>query len=492
MRSATVFADDRPTRGGGQLVIGGGGSVAVATGTLFAHAAQLDDLARDLDGCSRTVAVIDRAVSSGVLGMVQAPPSVMRAELAMDEAVRAIADAGRASSWLATALRTSAEVYGRAEDAAGRVVQSFAAQVGYALGFAGTAVGLAMLPYVLGGAAVIGSGYLLARALDPTGTRRAMTDLGHLIDTHRGVLSDPALVELVRLTVTSSDDMLGGALHLPPALMRSLGDEGLGITGPDTVAIGLLGLGATAGMLRETPVSVRGGAPAAVTPATGFADRADRIPEGTARIRVDRYVMPDGADRFEVYLAGTTDFDPRSSGDPFDMTSNVAGLAGGDPGAYRAVEAALADAGATSESQIVITGHSQGGLIASQLASSGDYRVAQLYTLGAPAGQVAVPESVPWVAVEHTDDVVPALGGTWAGADPLLVRREAFADGPPVSDHTFPAHLLGEYRGTAAMADQAEEGRLIAARERLDDFGSGAVRVESTLYEAERVARVPR
>lgn len=470
-------------------MIGGGGSVAVATGTLFAHAERLEALARDLEGCSRTVAVIDRAVSSRVLSTANAPPSAMRAELAMDEAVRAIADARRASSWLAAALRTSAEIYGRAEDAAGRVLQSLAAQVGYALGFAGSTVGLVMLPYLLGGAAVLGSGYLLARALDPAGTRRAMADLGQLIDANRGVLSDPAFVELVRLTVMSSDDMLGGALRVPPALTRSLGDEGLGVTGPDTVALGLLSLGATAGMLRETPVTVRAGAPAAVTSATGFADRAGRIPEGSARIRIDRYVMPDGPDRFEVYLAGTTDFDPRSSDDPFDMTSNVAALAGADPGAYRAVEAALAGAGVTSESEIVVTGYSQGGLIAAQLASSGDYRVAQLYTLGAPAGQVAVPDSVPWVAVEHTDDVVPALGGSWAGADPLLVRREAFEDQRPESDYTFPAHQLEQYRDTAAMADDAEENRLIAARERLDEFGSGAESVESTLYEADRMPR---
>ncbi len=487
--STGVMMHADPARGGGALIIGGGGSAAVATDTLFRHAQRLDDLADELAGCSRSVAVIDRALSTALLGVTQAPPSAARAELAMDDALRAIDDARQASAWLSSALRISADVYGRAEDGAGRILQSLAAQVGYALGFVGTTVGLVMLPYVLGGVAVVGSGYLLARLLDPAGTDRALEGLGELVDRHRGILSEPAIVELLRLTVMSSDDALAGAMHIPPGLARSLGDEGTGLLGTDTVALGLVGAGAAAGMLRESPVSVRAGTPVPVSPATGLSDRVARIPEGDARIRVDRYVMPTGPDRFEVYLAGTTDFDARATDDPFDLTSNVAALAGTDSGSYRAVEAALADAGADGDSEIVLTGHSQGGLIASQLAASGEYEVKQLYTVGAPAAQIPVPETVPWVAIEHTDDVVPALGGTWTSADPVLLRREAFEGRPPDPDHTFPAHRLEEYRATAALADASEEGRLVATRGRMDEFGAGAVRVESTLYDAERVSR---
>ena len=134
----------------------------------------------------------------------------------------------------------------------------------------------------------------------------------------------------------------------------------------------------------------------------------------------------------------------------------------------------------------MVTGYSQGGLLAAQLAASGDYRVQGLITFGAPAGQVEVPASVPWVAIEHSDDLIPALGGTFASSDAILVRREAAGDltGSP---HVFPANQLERYAETAALADGTYERRLRDATAAFDEWSQGTLRVTSTSYLGQRL-----
>ena len=157
------------------------------------------------------------------------------------------------------------------------------------------------------------------------------------------------------------------------------------------------------------------------------------------------------------------------------MTSNVVGIAGAKAGSYRAAEAAMKLAGIRADSSVVFTGYSQGGLVAAQLAASGDYRTAGLFTLGAPAGQVAVPKAVPYVAIEHTEDIVPAVGGTWASSAPVLVRRSVFGGKPANSTLVFPAHQLSQYRASAALLDRSDDQRVAAALGALDE-GSRARR----------------
>jgi pimeloyl-ACP methyl ester carboxylesterase len=152
------------------------------------------------------------------------------------------------------------------------------------------------------------------------------------------------------------------------------------------------------------------------------------------------------------------------------------------------VTEAMADAGVTSASPVLFTGYSQGGLIAAELAASGDYDTRGLYTLGAPAAQVEVPSSIPWVALEHSDDIVPAVGGSWASADPVLVRRQLFADKPVSTEVLFPAHQLSGYRETAALVDASHETRVVSALACFDRFGDGTTRVDSTLYRGVREA----
>lgn len=467
----------------GDLVIGGGGSTAVATAELFSQARDLATIGARLHECLAELGAIDRGVTAGMLREADAPLSAAAAERDIQGAIATIGATRSKLEQLSAALELSAERYGEAEDALGRLGQQVAAGAGYLFGLALPTIALVLLPAAVGLAGGAASGFALLSA----DTRRALgAALPVWFRRNSQALSTPGVVEAVRLSVMSADDVGAGVLRVPPDLAHLIGDEGLGLVGLGTSASVAVGVAGRFGALRETGVSVERAAPAAASPAVTFAERASRIPEGEAQVRIDRYRSAGEADRFEVYIGGTRDFSAVAGTEPWDMTSNVAGIAGQDAGSYRAVQEAMAAAGVSADSPVVFTGYSQGGLVAAQLAASGAYNADGLFTLGAPAAQVPVPASVPWLAVEHTDDIVPALGGTWASADPVLARREFFAGTPVDTSVAFPAHQLSAYRQTAALVDASGETRVERTLGALNAAESGST-VESTLYTATRV-----
>jgi pimeloyl-ACP methyl ester carboxylesterase len=221
-----------------------------------------------------------------------------------------------------------------------------------------------------------------------------------------------------------------------------------------------------------------------VTPARGIGDRAERIPEEPEQIRIDRYSTPGAPDRFEVYIAGTAELAVSGDDEPWDMTSNLTAMAGGSAGSFRAVEEAMHLAGIEAGDPVTFTGYSQGGIIAAQLAASGQYAVDGIVSFGAPAGQVAVPHDIPYLAVEHTNDLVPALGGTFASSEPVVVRRQLFDGPPPLGEYVLPAHRLTHYVETADLVDVSDDPRIEAALRRFEH--APATSVTSTVYLATR------
>jgi hypothetical protein len=469
------------------LAIGAPGATSVVTTRLEEAADRLEALHGELDRYRRELAILDRVTTAGALARADAPLSAMDAEHAIDDAVAGLGRSAGASEQLARAVERAAGRYQFTESLAARASQAIAAMVGYDAGFLLPVLALA----ALAGLTATGQAFALTLATLPPARRDAvLAGLSGWMDSHRALLSDPRIVELVRLSAVSTDDFGDGALHVPFAVSRVLGDEGLGLLGLDTSAAVVAGAASGFGPLRETPVTVRAlGTRTGGAPPSGLEDRARRIPTDGAQVRIDRISAPGRADRFEVYLAGTADFSLRPGADPWDMTSNVTAVAGGSAGSYRAAQIAMRRAGITADSPVVFTGYSQGGLIAARLAASGDYRTAGLYTLGGPAGQVPVPHGIPYVALEHTEDLVPATGGTFASSRPVLVRRSLFDGQPPRSPLVFPAHQLARYRQTAALADASQNRRLLGALRELDGPRLSGTTVTSTFYRAVRTDR---
>ena len=468
-------------------MVGGGGSIAVATVTLFDQAQRLEQLERNLEECVRSLGAMDAGAASRLTGTAACRPTLEQAERGIDDARALLGLAGVRSGHLAAGLQLSADVYGAGESALAALGERLAGDFAAGLGFLAARWGLVLAPGLLVAGSRAALAYSVASTVAPDATRRGGDAAERWIAGHRSILSNPRFVQFARVSIVSVDEVVAGAGGLPLPVVRMLGDDGLGLLGLDTT-VGAVAIGASVfGGLRETPVRTVPVSRASSTRADGFADRAARVPSGNAQVRIDRYSAPGQPDRFEVYLGGTADFSLASGKEPWDLTSNVSALSGEPSGAYRAVVDALDQAGVEAKSPLVVTGYSQGGLVAAQLAASGDYDVRGLYTLGAPGGQVDVPRDVPWVAVEHTDDLVPALGGTWATADPVLVRREVFSDRPPPLELAVPAHAAEHYRATAELIDAANESRLRAVGADFDAVGRGAERVETTWYQASRV-----
>ena len=238
----------------------------------------------------------------------------------------------------------------------------------------------------------------------------------------------------------------------------------------------------------ENPVTVTrlsGSSGVAAAPAS-LSDTVDRIPRGEGRVRVERYTMPDGSQRFAVYVAGTVDGADRR--EPMDWWSNFALYGRQHAASEAAVAAALADAGAEPGDSVELFGHSQGGMAASYVALSEEYDVPLLVTYGGPV-QADVGEATLSVAVRHLDDPVSALagGGYAAGvgaAGSFVATREtpgtlASGQGP------IGPHRLDAYRETAVMLDASSDPRMRGVRDRLGELAR-AGSVEVFTYSAAR------
>ncbi len=469
----------------GDIVVSGGGSLAVATGDLFDACDRLGRLYAVLLQCAADLDQVNSAVTRGQLSRIDAPLSSIRAEEALDDTAKIIRTVAPNVQRLRVALLIAAETYGRVEHSLAQLSQGVAARFGGLFGRSLPFFALVLLPATLS----VGAGAAVTCAvLPPVLRQRALAALPKWLMQNSAPLSDPRVVQFIRLSAMSIDDVGGGLLMVPPEVMTLLGDEGLRVLGFTTAAGMLVRLSRPSGLFTETPITIsRVGRQSITTPVEGYGGRIDRIPQGRAQIRIDRYEELGRPDRFEVYIGGTKDFGVLAATEPWDMTSNLNGVAGQESGASSAVRQAMADAGVTATSPIVFTGHSQGGLIAANLAASGDFSTMGLLTVGAPVGQIDVPAAVSFVAIEHTDDLVPATGGTWASTDPVLVRRHYFAGRAVDTGNILPAHQLDAYRNTAELVDASRERRLMRALEQMDSIAVGASsRVTSTLYRGVR------
>ncbi|MDQ0744845.1 hypothetical protein QFZ62_002153 [Clavibacter sp. B3I6] len=261
-------------------------------------------------------------------------------------------------------------------------------------------------------------------------------------------------------------------------------------------AAGLLGLLGAVGLLRDAPASVRA-RPDALRPApSSLTDLADRIPDpvpGAPQMRVEEYRAPDGGRRFVAYLGGMQTLDPRTGREEFGPASATAALATEGGSAVRAAETALREAGVTADDEVYVVGYSMGGILARSVGDDPGFHVTHELTFGSPLGQLPMRPGVDGVAVEHTDDPVPALGGVRSSdgdaGDDVVVRAPAY--GPTASAGPLDAHQLPTYRATAAEMDASRSPRLVEAREGLHRFLDGATPVASRLYRAERPPVMP-
>ncbi len=238
-------------------------------------------------------------------------------------------------------------------------------------------------------------------------------------------------------------------------------------------------VGAMAGALDES-VAYAG---VSVTALPRAADLAGHAPTGLAglltdavdlgdpsepgRVRVTRIPQPDGSSAWVVQVPGTQDWDPRPGGNPFDLSTDVSAMTGAATlaavGTRRALEQAMAAAGRAGatgrDDPVLLSGHSQGGIISASLASDPAFRAShprlQIVTAGSPIAGFPIPPSVPVLSLEHVQDPVPRLDGSANPDRPTwtTVRADLRERGAPVSAGA--SHGSSIYLTTAEEVDGA-------------------------------------
>jgi hypothetical protein len=460
-----------------------GGRTSVDTDELHEAAARLEALA---------ALIIDwrfdlLAAESALAAVPDATPyDFAHADLGAAEI--ALGRAADAATRVGDATALAASVYGGAEDLAQSFLDGLGGLAGHAFGLVVSRslpalvapVAVSALPLVAPALAV--GGVLWAHPVTRRAISRLGADVGAWIAGNSRHVATPAAVGLVRAVVSTSDDIVAGAAGAPRGL------AGSGLAGLASSPI----VGAAA-RVTDTAVSVTlapVGRVASVAAPAGVADVASRIPSTTGggpQVRIEKYASPAGETRWSVYVGGTVELTPARTDEAFDIESAVASVAGEDGAAYRSVLEAMADAGVGTDDAVAITGHSQGGLVAAAVAASGEYAVDTVVTFGAPSAQVPVLDGVTTVAVEHSDDLVPALAGTEPVDDERTVVSRDTLSRAQEGDSLLSAHSIEEYTRTAELMDASDDRRMLELRAALARIAPEGGPGSSTLYRADRV-----
>jgi len=206
---------------------------------------------------------------------------------------------------------------------------------------------------------------------------------------------------------------------------------------------------------------------------------------GDGAVTVQEVTGADGVSRFIVTIPGTQDwgFDDNI----FDGTSNLQMMkgpltgAGGDNADYLAggtghplfqVVAAMHQAQVPQGAEVMLVGHSQGGIVAGTLASSASflstYSVTHVVTTGSPVGEFVFTDATQGLHLEHQEDIVP---GTDGRPVPVTAHRTTFTHDLSASDDShlvelsrtvLGAHSYDGYLATAALAESGVSGSVDA------------------------------
>jgi hypothetical protein len=144
-------------------------------------------------------------------------------------------------------------------------------------------------------------------------------------------------------------------------------------------------------------------------------DLARRDQGRAGEISVSFVTGSDGRRRAIVDLPGTKSWDPAPVADVTSVGTDVIAIAGHSTSYEQGVFAALDDAGVGPDTDVMLVGHSEGGIVAvdaaRDAARSGRFRITHVVTAGSPVGALAsgLPSTVQLLSLENTADLVPAL-----------------------------------------------------------------------------------
>ena len=285
---------------------------------------------------------------------------------------------------------------------------------------------------------------------------------------------------ITKQVVQGADDLAAGMLGLP----KPPSHNGVVKTSQGLIALANV---TNSSYLQETQVQVTREHSRAVRPPKGFEDVLERIPRAEkdgGQVRIDYF---QDTETHVVYIGGTLSPEIESTQEPWDMTSNIQSIAEQESGSYRATIEAMRQAGIDAQDNVIMVGHSQGGLIATQVAVSQEFAVTDVIAVGAPVSHIEVPENTSVLEIKHTEDFIPSLSGipTATSSSHHVVSRTLYSpQNPAPREPLMPAHSLKSYVETAKLMDHSSDATVRSRWARISKATQGEG--ESTVWKAVR------
>ena len=190
-----------------------------------------------------------------------------------------------------------------------------------------------------------------------------------------------------------------------------------------------------------------------VTTVESMADHAARlrVAYGSgSRIEIEVYPLGYGR-QINVYVPGTQAFSFEGN-NPLNIRSGLTALGGSIAPSQQAVEQALAQLGAGSGDRVLFIGHSQGALVAGNIATTPQpFELKGLISFGGPISHLNL--QVPTIAISHQSDPVSVLGG---GVNPMR-ENWVTVSGDAKFESLVDAHRMNGYEKTAAELDESSD-----------------------------------
>ena len=397
------------------------------------------DLAAAAEAVRQLEPVVTRALSDAdvLASAALSPGSALRVERALWHAATnpaglGLALAGGTVADLADGIGTALGGRGLAEELAADAVSLRISAVTYERPELATSAGLQRLTAQL----AEGEQGAAARTLADLVEAAAMADVAvvapELVALHalldENPLNDPLGWEILHGDPSTVDPIVG----LPLGPLARVLDPGRGHA------------------TRERHTGPR--AQALVGRSAGIGDRLGTLAElgNDGRVVVETVRGQDGTQRWVVQLPGMRSDDP-VTGDPQDLAGAVRAATLPDSAYSDAVREAMRLADVPRGAQLLLVGHSAGGVVAMNLTADpafngGTYVVTDALAVGSPVDHKAVPAGTGVVTVTNDRDLVPALDGRGpASPEPVAagrteIRVDSGQGGLPA------AHAIATYR----------------------------------------------
>ena len=237
-------------------------------------------------------------------------------------------------------------------------------------------------------------------------------------------------------------------------------------------------IGTTLGWKLDQNVSATKTSATATKPPDSITQILDRLSQVSSRkeptVGIDIFQTAVDKRTAIVYIPGTQTLGLGNGSNPLDLQSNILAMQRNSLAASeRAVMEAMNQAAITPTDEVIFVGHSQGGMVAGNLAGHpAGYIAAGLVTIGAPSAHLKLTK-VPVMAIEHVNDPIPNVSGkvnpftkNW-----VTIQRTSSAS---ESDAPMHSHSLKSYKNTTEKVDDSKAKGIVNIKQQLLSQVQGA------------------